>query len=91
MTSLPDGRDDLEPGEAMRRCFQALDPIRPDLPAAQVYATLAAGSRSRSWRTRSGWRRGADTSRDLPDPTDEDGNQSGRCGCRRLPLHLLAV
>ena len=41
MSSLPDGRDDLEPGEAMQRCLQALDAIRPDFPAAQVYATLA--------------------------------------------------
>jgi len=41
MSSLPDSRDDLESGEAMQLCLRALDPIRPDLPAAQVYATLA--------------------------------------------------
>jgi hypothetical protein len=41
MSSLPDSRDELESGEAMQRCLQALDPIRPDLPAARVYATLA--------------------------------------------------
>lgn len=41
MSSLSDDRDDLDPGEALQRCLQALDPLRPDHQAAQVYATLA--------------------------------------------------
>ena len=41
MNSLPEGRPRLEPDEAYQRCLQALDPLRPDYAAAQVYATLA--------------------------------------------------
>ena len=29
------------PREALQRCLQALDPVRPDFAAAQVYAILA--------------------------------------------------
>jgi hypothetical protein len=29
-----------EPNEAYQRCLKALDPLRPDYAAAQVYATL---------------------------------------------------
>jgi len=41
MSSLSDQeRDGLEPGEAYKRCVQALDPVRPDYEAARVYAIL---------------------------------------------------
>ena len=30
----------LEPGEAYKRCLQALDPVRPNHEAAHVYAIL---------------------------------------------------
>lgn len=41
MSSLPDESQRLDDGEALQRCLQALDPLRPDFQAAQVYATLA--------------------------------------------------
>lgn len=41
MSSLSEDRPGLEPGEAYQCCLQALDPLRPDYGAAQVYATLA--------------------------------------------------
>lgn len=41
MSSLPDEPQRLDDGEALQRCLQALDPLRPDFQAAQVYATLA--------------------------------------------------
>ena len=41
MSRLSDDQSDLEPDEAYQRCLQALDPLRPDYAAAQVYATLA--------------------------------------------------
>ncbi len=41
MTSLHDDSRGLDDGEALQRCLHALDPVRPDYAAAQVYATLA--------------------------------------------------
>ena len=42
MSSLSDDdRRGLETSEAYLRCIQALDPVRPDYEAAQVYAVLA--------------------------------------------------
>ena len=41
MSPIPDGPPGLDDGEALQRCLQALDPLRPDFAAAQVYATLA--------------------------------------------------
>jgi hypothetical protein len=41
MSSLSDDQPRLQPDEALLRCLQALDPVRPDYAVAQVYATLA--------------------------------------------------
>jgi hypothetical protein len=41
MSSLSDDQGNLQPDEALQRCLQALDSLRPDYAAAQVYATLA--------------------------------------------------
>jgi hypothetical protein len=41
MSSSSADQPDLEPGDAYQRCLRALDPLRPDYAAAQVYATLA--------------------------------------------------
>jgi len=40
MSRLSD-HSDLEPDDAYQHCLQALDPLRPDYAAAQVYALLA--------------------------------------------------
>jgi hypothetical protein len=75
MSSLPDGRDDLEPGEAMQRCLQALDPIRPDLPPRFTRPWRSA-SRLRSWRTRSDLHPDADLRPRLGDRL-KDGQTTG--------------
>lgn len=60
MSSLSDDQGSQQPDEALQWCLQALDPLRPDYAAAQVYATLALRESWGSWRTRSGLRPGAD-------------------------------